>query len=225
MRQIEIKISIWNWYNLPTGCIYRMKKEDVSLKIIDVSQEILSCRVFPGDPAPRGERVSSMEQGSAYNLSQFFMGAHNGTHVDAPSHFIKDGKTVDEIPPEYFVGDCFVARHEGDVTEEDAKMILQKATAAGADERILIAGNATVTEDAARVFASSRVKLIGNESQTIGPENAPMQVHLILLGADVVLLEGVVLTGVDEGRYFLSALPLDLAGFEGAPCRAYLIAP
>ena len=195
------------------------------MKIIDISQEILSCRVFPGDPAPRGERISSIEKGSAYNLSQFFMGAHNGTHVDAPSHFIKDGKTVDEIPPEYFVGDCFVARHEGDVTEEDAKMILQKATAAGADERILIAGNATVTEDAARVFASSRVKLIGNESQTVGPENAPMQVHLILLGAEVVLLEGVVLTGVAEGRYFLSALPLDLAGFEGAPCRAYLIAP
>lgn len=195
------------------------------MKIIDISQEILSCRVFPGDPAPRGERISSIKEGSAYNLSQFFMGAHNGTHVDAPSHFIKDGKTVDGIPPEYFVGDCFVARHEGDVTEADAKEILQKATAAGANERILIAGNATVTEDAARVFASARVKLIGNESQTVGPENAPMQVHLILLGAEVVLLEGVVLTDVDEGRYFLSALPLDLAGFEGAPCRAYLIAP
>ncbi len=193
------------------------------MRIIDISQEILSCRVFPGDPAPRGERISSMEQGAVYNLSQFFMGAHNGTHVDAPSHFIRDGRTVDGIPPEYFVGDCFVARHEGDVTEEDAKRILQKATAAGADERILIAGKATVTEDAARVFASARVKLIGNESQTVGPENAPMQVHLILLGAEVVLLEGIVLTDVVEGRYFLSALPLCLAGFEGAPCRAYLI--
>ena len=193
------------------------------MRIIDISQEILSCRVFPGDPAPRGERISSMEQGAVYNLSQFFMGAHNGTHVDAPSHFIRDGRTVDGIPPEYFVGDCFVARHEGDVTEEDAKRILQKATAAGADERILIAGKATVTEAAARVFASARVKLIGNESQTVGPENAPMQVHLILLGAEVVLLEGIVLTDVVEGRYFLSALPLCLAGFEGAPCRAYLI--
>lgn len=80
------------------------------MKLIDISQEILSCRVFSGDSAPRGERISSMEQGSVYNLSQLFMGAHNGTHVDAPLHFIKDGKTVDEMPSEIFVGDCFVAR-------------------------------------------------------------------------------------------------------------------
>lgn len=193
------------------------------MKIIDISQEILSCRVFPGDPVPRGERTRSMEQGEVYNLSQFFMGAHNGTHVDAPAHFLKDGKTVEQMPPESFVGDCFVARHEGDLTETDARAVLQRAKSAGADERILIAGDAIVTEDAARVFASARVKLIGNESQTVGPENAPMQVHLILLGAEVVLLEGLVLTDVAEGRYFLSALPLNLAGFEGSPCRAYLI--
>ena len=164
-----------------------------------------------------------MEQGSLYNLSQFSMCAHNGTHIDAPAHFIKDGKTVEQMPLESFIGDCFVARHEGDLTEKDAQAILQRARAAGADERILIAGDATVTEEAARVFAAARVKLIGNESQTVGPENAPMQIHLILLGAEVVLLEGVVLTGVAEGRYFLSALPLNFAGFEGAPCRAYLI--
>lgn len=193
------------------------------MKIIDISQEVLSCRAFPGDPVPRGERMQSMEQGSLYNLSQLSMCAHNGTHVDAPAHFIKDGKTVEQMPLESFVGDCFVARHEGDLTEEDARSILQRASAAGADERILIAGNATVTEEAARVFASARIKLIGNESQTVGPENAPMQVHLILLGAEVVLLEGLVLTGVAEGRYFLSSLPLNFAGFEGAPCRAYLI--
>ena len=164
-----------------------------------------------------------MEQGSLYNLSQFSMCAHNGTHIDAPSHFIKDGKTAEQIPLENFVGDCFVARHEGDFSEEDARAVLQRASAAGTNERILIAGDATVTEEAARVFASARIKLIGNESQTVGPENAPMQVHLILLGAEVVLLEGLVLSGVAEGRYFLSALPLNFAGFEGAPCRAYLI--
>ena len=193
------------------------------MRIIDISQEVLSCRVFPDDPAPCGERIRSMEQGSLYNLSQFSMCAHNGTHIDAPAHFIKDGKTVEQMPLESFIGDCFVARHEGDLTEKDAQAILQRARAAGADERILIAGDATVTEEAARVFAAARVKLIGNESQTVGPENAPMQIHLILLGAEVVLLEGVVLTGVAEGRYFLSALPLNFAGFEGAPCRAYLI--
>ena len=62
------------------------------MRIIDISQEILSCSIYPGDPAPKAEKLKSMEQGEKYNLSVFSMCAHNGTHIDAPSHFIKDGK-------------------------------------------------------------------------------------------------------------------------------------
>lgn len=149
------------------------------MNIIDISQEVLSCKVFPGDDSPRAERIKSMEQGELYNLSVFSMCAHNGTHIDAPFHFLKDGKTVERIPLTAFVGDCFVARHEGDVTAEDAREIMRKAENAGANERILIAGAATLTLGAAEVFA--------------------------------------------EGAYFLSAAPLNFAGFDGAPCRAYLI--
>ena len=87
----------------------------------------------------------------------------------------------------------------------------------------MVAGNATVTAEAAEVFATGGIKLLGNEGQTVGPENAPMQVHLILLRRGIALLEGVVLQGVPEGRYFLSAAPLNLSGADGAPCRAYLI--
>ena len=90
-------------------------------------------------------------------------------------------------------------------------------------ERILIGGKAIVTAEAAEVFASSGIKLLGNEGQTVGPEDAPMHVHLILLRREVALLEGIVLTEVPEGRYFLSAAPLNLGGCDGAPCRAYLI--
>lgn len=191
--------------------------------IIDISQEIFSCKVYPGDPAPAKERMLNIEQGDICNLTAFSMCAHNGTHVDAPYHFIQDGETIDKLGLEPFVGDCYVARHEGNVTEEDAVEILEKARAAKASDRILIAGKATVTADAARVFAQSGIKLLGNESQTVGPEDAPKEVHLILLGAGVVLLEGIVLTDVSEGKYFLSAAPLNLAGCDGAPCRAYLI--
>ena len=120
-----------------------------------------------------------------------------------------------------FVGDCYVARREGDVTGEDAAAILQKAEGT---PRILIAGPATVTAEAAQVFAQAGICLLGNESQTVGPENAPMQVHKILLQKEIALLEGVVLTDIPEGKYFLSAAPLQLAGADGAPCRAYLIA-
>ncbi len=193
------------------------------MKLIDISQEVLSCKVFPGDDSPKGELVRSMEDGELYNLSRLSMCAHNGTHVDAPFHFINDGKTVDKMPLEAFVGDCFVARHAGDVSAEDAREILKKAETAGASERILIAGKATVTLEAAEVFAQVGIKLLGNESQTVGPENAPMAVHKVLLGKEIVLLEGVVLSEVSEGKYFLSAAPLNFAGFDGAPCRAYLI--
>ena len=191
--------------------------------IYDISQEVFSCRVWPGDPSPERSVLADIGKGDIINLTAFSMCAHNGTHVDAPAHFLKDGKTIEQLDPAAFVGNCYVARHEGEVTAADAAAILQKAAAVGASERILIGGKATVTEAAARVFAEAGILLIGNESQTVGPENAPMAVHLILLGADVVLLEGLVLAHVPEGKYFLTAAPINLGGCEGSPCRAMLV--
>lgn len=191
--------------------------------IIDISQEVFSCKVFPGDPSPAMERIQSIEQGDICNLTAFSMCAHNGTHVDAPFHFVDGGDTIEKVELDSFVGDCYVARCEGNIAAEDAASIMERARAAKASSRILIAGKATVTVDAALVFAQSNIKLIGNESQTVGPEDAPMEVHLILLGAGIVLLEGIVLTDVAEGKYLLSAAPLNLAGCDGAPCRAFLV--
>lgn len=192
------------------------------MKIIDISQELLTARVYDGDPAPKIESLSNIENGDLYNLSALSMCLHNGTHIDAPSHFIKGGKTVDEMPLDAFVGKCFVAEYEGKISVEDAAKILEKAASHNATERILLKGNLTVTEDAARVFAESKVKLLGNEGQTIGPKDAPMAVHLILLEKEMVLLEGIVLTEAHEGVYFLSAAPLNIKGAEGSPCRAWL---
>ncbi len=191
--------------------------------LIDISQEVFSCRVFPGDPAPEMQRVLSTEKGDVCNLTAFTMCAHNGTHIDAPFHFLTGGKTVDRMGLEPFVGDCYVARHTGNVAAEDAEAILKNARLADADRRILIAGDAVVTAEAAQVFADAKILLFGNESQTVGPEDAAAEVHLILLGADIVLLEGIVLKDVAEGKYCLSAAPLNLGGCDGAPCRAYLI--
>lgn len=191
--------------------------------MIDITQEVFSCKVYPGDPVPSRKQLQNLEQGDVCNLTAFSMCAHNGTHVDAPAHFIPDGKTIDEMGLEPFVGDCFVARCEGNVTGEDAVGIMERARAVGASSRILIAGKATVTAEAAQVFARSDIKLLGNESQTVGPEDAPREVHLILLSAGIVLLEGIVLKDIAEGKYLLSAAPLNLAGCEGAPCRAYLM--
>ena len=190
------------------------------MKIYDISQEVFSCGVYPGDPKPEKQTLCATGAGDLYNLTAFSMCAHNGTHIDAPFHFLHDGKTVDQMALDVFVGECFLAHHRADVTTEDAKRILEKADGA---KRILIAGDVTVTAEAAAVFAESGIALLGNEGQTVGPQDAPMQVHQILLGRGVALLEGVVLRGISEGKYILSAAPLNLAGADGAPCRAYLM--
>ena len=74
------------------------------------------------------------------------------------------------------------------------------------------------------LLKAAGILLLGNESQTVGPEDAPMAVHHILLGANAILLEGIRLAAVPEGVYLLNAAPLNLAGAEGSPCRALLIA-
>ncbi len=195
------------------------------MKIYDISQEVFSCKVFPGDPAPERKVLSSMETGALYNLTAISMCAHNGTHVDAPLHFIKDGKAVDAICLEAVVGMAYVAEHHGIVSGDDAAKMLEKAKTLNpeAARRILIKGAAVVSSEAAKAFAASGILLLGNESQTVGPEDAPMAVHHILLGANVILLEGIRLAAVPEGIYLLNAAPLNLAGAEGSPCRALLI--
>ena len=195
------------------------------MKIYDISQEVFSCHVYPDDPMPEKKMLKSMGEGEVYNLTAFHMCAHNGTHIDAPFHFIQDGKTVDEISLEAFVGMSYVAEHRGIVTGDDAVQIVEKAKKQDpqAAKRILIKGDAEVSLEAAKVFASSDLLLLGNESQTIGPENAPMAVHLVLLGANVILLEGIRLSQVPEGAHLLNAAPLNLSGADGSPCRAVLI--
>ena len=195
------------------------------MKIYDISQEVFSCQVYPGDPKPEKKILKSMAKGEVYNLTSFNMCAHNGTHIDAPFHFIKDGKTVDEICLEAVVGMAYVAEHHGIVTGEDAAKMLEKAKNQNTEaaKRILIKGDVEVSLEAAKVFASFNISLLGNEPQAIGPQNAPMAVHLALLGANVILLEGIRLSEVSEGVYFLNAAPLNLLGADGSPCRAILI--
>ena len=195
------------------------------MKIYDISQELFACQVYPGDPAPEKSRLSSMESGALYNLTALSMCAHNGTHIDAPFHFINDGKTVDELPLEAFVGKAYVAEHHGTVSGEDAERMIENAKDLDPEsaKRILIKGDVEVSLDAAKIFAASGILLLGNESQTVGPKDAPMAVHLALLSAEVVLLEGIRLSAVPTGVYILNAAPLNLSGSDGSPCRAILI--
>ena len=202
------------------------------MKIHDISQEVFGCAVYPGDPSPERQVKLQISEGEVCNLTAFQMCAHNGTHVDAPYHFVDGGRTIDQVDMNKFIGPAYVASHEGDLTGRDAEEIIGRARSAaessgiaGCDcyNRILVRGSSTVTEEAAKVFADNKILLYGNESQTVGPLESPMAVHLIMLGAEIVLLEGIRLAEVNDGIYLLNAAPINLGGADGAPCRAVLI--
>ncbi len=197
------------------------------MKIYDISQEVFSCAVYPGDKAPRIIEEMRTSRGDLYNLTSFEMGAHNGTHIDAPFHFLPEGDTVERIPLEKTVGFCYVSQQDGEIGGAQAEQMLHTAALVHPDcaRRLLIRGQGVVTEEAAHVFAARGVQLVGVEGQTAGPEDAPMAVHLALLGAKAVILEGLRLREVPEGVYFLCAAPLSLGGSDGAPCRAILLDP
>ena len=195
------------------------------MEIYDISQELFSASLFPGDEGPKRNVLETIKNGSICNLTGLTMCAHNGTHVDAPYHFFDDGETVDELDLSKLVGKCYVSFCNGLVTKQIAEDIINKAKKADeeASRRILIGGDAVVTIEAAKYFAKEKIFLIGNESQTVGPLEAPAAVHYELLGAKVVLLEGIRLEGIKEGIYLLNAAPINLGGADGAPCRAILI--
>lgn len=188
------------------------------MKIYDISQELFTCCVFPGDLAPSKEQVLRIADGDACNLTNLSMCAHNGTHVDAPYHFYDGGKTIDCLDLEAVIGEAAVVEFDGELTAGDVRRQL-----ADGPKRVLWKGKTVVTLEAAKEMNRLGIRLTGVESQTVGPEDSPRDVHLELLGQEVVLLEGIRLKQVPEGRYLLNAAPINLGGADGAPCRAVLI--
>mgnify|MGYP004445213645 CR=1 FL=1 len=193
--------------------------------IYDISQPLFECEVYPGDPKPEKTELSSMKKGDSYNLTAISMCAHNGTHIDAPCHFIEGGKGVDQIDINRFIGLAYVETYNGEVDRQVAEQIIKRARSKNSEawKKILIKGDAVINLEAAEYFAEVGLDLIGNESQTIGPEDEPMAVHLALLKKEVVLLEGIRLAHVPDGVYLLNCAPLNLTGGDGAPCRATLM--
>lgn len=176
-----------------------------------------------------------MSEGAICNLSKFEMCSHNGTHIDAPKHFFDNGKSIDEINLKKFVGWAHVVEHSGELTGIQAEDIINSIKEKHSSEVDLLKllfkrksgdksdKNTVITIEAARVLNKYGIELVGVESQTVGSEDATAEVHCELLGQEVVLLEGLVLSEVPEGVYFLSAAPLKLGGSDGAPCRAVLV--
>ena len=187
------------------------------MKIIDITQELLSCDVFPGDISPTFERAKTIER-DKYNLTNITFCVHNGTHIDAPRHFIADGKAIHELDLSVFYGKCTVVECEGVVGEKEIAEALNNS-----HERLLLKGDCELSDSGAQALAKSHVKLIGVESQSVGNSDSPLSVHVTLLEKDIIPLEGLRLSGVDAGEYLLSAFPINLEGSDGAPVRAVLL--
>lgn len=188
------------------------------MKIYDISQELFSSRLFPGDKPATYKRALEIENGDMCTLTKIKMSVHNGTHVDAPCHFIERGKTIDEMDLSKFIGPVEVVAGKGILSALDVHRLMVNKP-----KKILLKGDLELSVESAKAFLDYDVELIGLESVSIGPVDDPQPVHMVLLGAELIALEGLDLTDVPEGEYFLSALPLKLAGSDGAPCRAVLI--
>jgi arylformamidase len=187
------------------------------MNIYDISQEVFSGRIFPGDTAPSFTKIRRMETGDSYNLSDLQMCVHNATHIDAPAHFLPEGKTIEQIELSRCIGPASVIAFEGIITANDIRKKLQNS-----EKRLLFKGSGILTPEAATELNKLEIILVGTESQTIGNEEHLAAIHLELLKKEVVILEGLVLKDVPAGNYFLFAAPLKLGGVEGAPCRAIL---
>lgn len=188
------------------------------MKIIDITRELFEAPVYPGDPRPELEPVRRISEGDNCNLSVLHACLHNGTHMDAPLHFCADGQDMGEIDLSACIGECSVIEWDGYLTGADVEKMRPTLR-----ERVLFKGAVQITQSAAFALSDCQVTLIGVESQTVEPEGGHGEVHRQLLGERVLLLEGIDLSKVTLGVYFLFAAPLKIAGADGTPVRALLL--
>lgn len=190
------------------------------MTIIDISSELFSSPVYPGDPAPSFERLRRISHGDNCNLSQFTSGSHSATHLDAPLHFVDGGATIDAIPLDRFYGPCTVVEAQGLVTGADIDSIAPRCR-----RMLLLKGNgeAFLTQSAAFAMAQAGFTLVGTDAQSIAAYGDEVAPHQELLGAGLVILEGLDLSRVEPGDYTLAAFPLFVRGLEAALTRAVLL--
>ncbi len=189
------------------------------MRYIDITMPLgPGTPVYPGDPPVIMEPISAPDGGDRYGLSRLSLGTHAGTHVDPPAHFVPGGATVEALPLEVLIGPALVAEAAAGQPVEAATI-----TALPVAERLLLrTGGAPLTEGAARALVARGVRLVGVDGLSVAPDERPGPVHHILLGAGVVVVEGLALAGVTPGAYTLICLPLRLEGGDGAPVRAVL---
>lgn len=204
-----------------------MKIYDIT---IPISPELPS---FPGDPQVRIEPVTRLDRGDQANVSRLTMSTHSGTHIDVARHYSDHGLSVEHIPLTLLVGQALVVELHG--VRSIGRAELSRHTLRGVERLLLKTDNsqlwdrpgfceeyASLTPDGARYLVEEGVKVVGIDYLSIERFDGDGEVHRILLGNGVLVIEGLNLGGVAAGTYELICLPLKIKDGDGAPVRAVL---
>ncbi|HEV8352597.1 MAG TPA: cyclase family protein [bacterium] len=203
---------------------------------IDISLPVSpQLPVWPGSPQMEATRRLDLDRGDPVNDTTIRLSVHTGSHVDAPLHFLAGGDSVDRMPLEVLIGPACVAS-TGGADSVTAALLNRLFLPIGVQRLLLRTANSdrwpaarefdpgyvALTADAAQWMVDRKIRLVGVDSLSVQRYRDGPEAHLILLGAGVVIVEGLNLAGVEPGMYELCCLPLRLSGAEGAPARAVL---
>ena len=191
------------------------------MKIIDISRKFFSCDVYPCDPGPKAERLACIGEGGDCNITAVHASAHTGTHADAPLHFLSGGAAIDGMELDAFIGPCTVLQVPGGViTGEYVDKHFPKKC-----KRLLIkgGGRAFFMDSSAEELSGRGLMLIGTDSLSVGCAGNETAPHKAFMQGGTAILEGLDLSEVKPGEYFLFAPPVLYDGLEAAPVRAVLI--
>jgi arylformamidase len=207
------------------------------MKIYDLTLTLTpDLVVWEGDVPIEIGRPFQLEKGDEYNLSTLKMSVHAGTHVDAPRHFLPEGKGVDQLNPEALSGPVSVIDVRGNTRID--RSILQSLSLPDSVRRLIFLTDNTdrkllystffvrdfvaLDETAADWVVERGIQLIGIDALSVAPYGLSYQTHAALLNADVVIVEGLDLHGVRAGVYELMVAPLKIRDCDGAPARVIL---
>jgi len=212
------------------------------MKGFDISIPITNGMVtWPGDPPVKLSHISEIKKGDESNISYLEMCVHTGTHIDAPRHFIDGGKTIESILMEKLIGKVLVVDVNADVDVITEKVLLShpKIDDIKKSKKILFhTRNSSfwtsrsdtfyrnyvgIDASGAKYLTALGMDLVGVDYLSVAPFTDTLEPHQIFLSNEVVLLEGINLTNIEEGFYQLYCLPLNIPDCDGAPARAILM--
>jgi arylformamidase len=210
-----------------------MPIHDISLPISE------SLIVWPGDPAIQITQPSHLDRGDEATVSRLDMGAHTGTHVDAPAHFVPGGVGIDGLDLDLLVGQALVV-HALEFEALSAGVLEGLSIPSGTERVLFRTRNSErwargetefwtdyvgITDDGARWLVERSIRLVGLDHLSVAPFDELVPPHRTLLGTGLIVVEGLDLSNIAPGTYQLVCLPLRIVGGDGAPARAILIEP